>query len=53
MWTAFFGKGKKDEKTNWRLVENILMQPLCQTFIDKQNSGHLDKRRCNYNGLYI
>jgi hypothetical protein len=19
---AFFGKGKKDEKTNWRLVEN-------------------------------
>lgn len=53
MWTAFFGKGKKDEKTNWRLVENVIMQPLCQTLIDKKDYDTLGQKYCNYDGLYI
>ncbi|HKL01153.1 MAG TPA: hypothetical protein VJ943_12950 [Desulfotignum sp.] len=38
-WTAFFGKGKKDEKTNWRLVENLFMQRVCQKTVEKNNYG--------------
>ena len=40
-WTAFFGKGKKDEKTNWRLVENIFMQRVCQKTVEKKIMEHI------------